>query len=343
MKKTDTLFKLLMTVMLMSSCTVYQTVPIEVMQLEEIKLPEGVKRIGWLYRNFKYTEDTLQHYFRAGDVLRKDLANRKTDIDSIAASACLAAAARSFSTNGVNGNPVFFPADMMPRITGEKLSPIPDRLIRKIAQPAQAELIIALETLSWFYSHFPEDISGGEDFRQVEITGVWAIYDAETGAIKETRSMVDTVYWQGSEAGQEELPPRVPAIEMAAEYFGESFAKKFSSGWVQTDRIMMVPPLEEFRLAAELASKEEWDGAREIWERYAAGRFGKLAITARYNLALDAEIHDRYEDAVDMIVSASELAAEYKNRKEMDIVNRYRKILVARLEEIRRSEKPATP
>jgi len=327
---------------LLSACTVYQTVPIEIFRPEEARLPSGASRIGWLYRNFKYAGDTLQHYYRDGDQLRRDLPGKRMNIDSLAAAACLTAASRSFSENGISGEAVFFPLDIMPRVTGEKLSPLPPSLMMKLAQPAKAGIIISLETFSWFYSRFPGDSQSAEA-RQVELAGVWAVYDAVTGKLRETKSMVDTVYWDAAESGNDKLPPRIPAIELAAEHFGEKYARRFYSEWLTTDRLLVIPPLEEFRMAAEMAGKQDWEGAREIWERYAGDRFGKLAITACYNLALDAEIHDKLNDAGKWISRASALAATYHNRKEMELVNSYQTILTRRREEIRRLEEMAKP
>ncbi len=267
MKNSRSVTTAILGLMMLSACTIYQTVPIEILRAEEARLPGNVSRIGWLYRNFKYAGDTLQHYYRVGDHLRRDVVHQPVNIDSLAATACLASAARSFSENGIAGEAVFFPWDMMPRASGEKLGPLPASLVKKLAEPAQAGVIISLETFSWFYSRFPED-SQGEEARQVELAGVWAVYDAATGRLRENKAMVDTVYWN-VETGEGKLPPRVPAIELAADHFGESFAKRFYSEWITTDRLMIIPPLEAFRQAAELAGEQDWEGAREIWKRYA--------------------------------------------------------------------------
>ena len=56
-------FWLLVLTMALTSCTVYKEYTIDVYQPGEIAVTGDVKNIALIYRNFKYTNDTLQHYY----------------------------------------------------------------------------------------------------------------------------------------------------------------------------------------------------------------------------------------------------------------------------------------
>lgn len=320
-----------------TSCTAYHELSLEVLRTGEARLPATARRVGFLYRNFRFPGDTLQHYFLEDGLLRKTTGEPGETLDSLLVTTCLESAALSFRQNGLAVEPLFFPADIMPPVSGEKLTPLPPSLVQKLAQPAAADHLIVLETFSWFFSRFTGE-RPREDAGEVAMAGIWALYDGATGKITETRSMVDTLYWQGDPGSGEEtaslLPPRTTALEMASAIFGESYAQRFYPGWITVDRMMVIPPTEEFRQAAEHAVNQEWPRAEEIWKRYASDRFGRLAVTARYNLALAAESNDRIGEAVEWILRAQELADVYNNRKETTMVSRYRQILETRQKEI---------
>lgn len=324
------------------SCTVYEPIPIEVIRSREVPLQVEGNQVALMYRNFKYPGDTLQHYYRDGGYLRKDKENPEQNIDSIAVYSCLQSAAQKFAENGMTSVPAIYPVDFMPGITGEKIAALPASLVRKIIQPSRADYLVSLETFSYFYSRFPGD-SRESELRQVVMAGLWAVYDGHSGEVVDSRQMVDTLYWDEADeavaSGKSPLPPRLPAIRLAAEVFGENYAGKFNSGWVKVDRMLIVPPLEEFRIAANYAQEQKWEQAIEIWHRYTPGHMGKLAITARYNLALAAEINDNLEEANNQINSAYDLASVYKNKNELKMVLLYREILRKRQKEIDAIEK----
>ncbi len=321
------------------SCTVYREMPIDVLKAEEFVIPEKGSNTGFLYRNFKYPNDTLQYYFLDNEMLIKDKATQGKNIDSLAAANCLSSVSSVMYQNGVIGKPVIFPAEMMPRLSLEKNFPIPSTLIQKLAQSANVKFIISLEVFSYFFSHF-SGASKADAYEQVAVAGVWSLYKAETGEMMDSKVMIDTIYWspENNQTDQRglELPPRLTAILQASEVFGENYAKRFFSEWITVDRLLIIPPPEEFRLAAEYASEQEWEKAREIWERYSNDRLGRLAISARYNIALSYEISDQIEAAIDWLNQAFTLAKVYNNRHELELIKRYQLILLQRKKEIDR-------
>ncbi len=324
------------------SCTLYRNVPIEVFQPKEVKLPSDVQNIGFIYRNFKFTNDTLQQYFLLDDILTADRFNKGKNIDSLMAVTCLQNAANEFQKNGVCRNPVIFPVDIFPRQTGENIHSLPPSLIKKLAMPAKAGYLVFLETLSYFFSQYnlSEDHA---DYQQVKLAGIWSLYDVETGEIADSKTLADTIYWDYQELAQQQpvakIPPRLPAMVQAAGLFGENYSKRFYSGWKKVDRLMVIPPLEDFRMAAELANEQQWDKARDIWEKYADPHLGRLSVSACYNMALAFEISDDLEMANQWIDRAVNAAKRFKNKEEGKLTLQYQSILATRMKEIEQSGK----
>jgi hypothetical protein len=339
MKATSNLIFLLLIIPVFHSCTVYRQIPIEILRTEEIKLPETPSNIAFVYRNFKFPNDTMQLYYIEDDVLRSDRSGRTRDIDSMVVSACLLSAANGLKQNNICENPVFYPVDIFPRQTGENIPVLPAELIKKMAVTIKADYLVVLETITYFFYKYH---SNGENpgYQQVKLAGMWNLYNGSTGIIKDHKAMVDTVFWDddtGSAFKTSDLPPRIPALVQAGETFGENYAKRFYAEWIKVDRLLVVPPLEDFRAAGEYVSNQEWDKAADIWKKYADSRFGRLAISACYNLTLSMEISDDLTGASKWINRAVEMAKSFKNSDDLKLCLEYQNLLKKRLLDIQKS------
>lgn len=325
------LFFLFPAVWAFSACTVYRQVPIEVLRTEEVKLPLKRNAIAFIYRNFKFNKDTLQDYYLQDGVLLADRSTSKQETDSLVATSCLQAAASLLNDKGISEKPVFYPYGIFPPQTGERIIPLPTDLIKKLAMPAKADYLIVLETITYFFS-IDNRMESGEGFQQVKLAAVWNLYNRETGKVEDHKTITDTLYWDLGQANKSGVtPPRKIALQQAASLMGENYAKRFYADWEKVDRMVIVPPLEDFRQAAALAEQQEWDKAAEIWRRYIAQKYGKLAISACYNLALSAEISDDLPGAATWIDKAVKLASPYKGSDELEYALNYQKIISARI------------
>lgn len=337
---------LAMFVMLFFSCTVYRQFPIEVLRTEEVKLPQSKPRIAFVYRNFKYTADTLQLHYLENYTLKTDTKNSEREVDSLLATSCLQNAATVLKENGICEDPVFYPYGIFPRQTGNNIAPLPDYLIKKMARPANADYLAILETFSAFFTRYRNNQEFG-NFQQVKAVAVWNLYNAVTGKVEDHKSMTDTLSWDGNEPddGQASklMPPRLTALQQAAELFGENYGKRFYREWIKVDRMMIIPPLEDFRIAADYADRQEWDKADPIWQKYTDQRFGRLAVSACYDLALSREIRDDLPEALVWIGKAAQIAGAYRNSDEMKLTSQYQSILNERKKEIDTSKKMSTP
>ncbi|MCL1822026.1 MAG: DUF6340 family protein [Prolixibacteraceae bacterium] len=337
-----TLFRLSM-LLLFTSCTVYKEIPIEVMRMREIILPNDAKT-GMLYRNFKYDNDTLQNYYISDFIPKPDKNNKDINIDSIAVMTCLSAFTNSLESGNAIKNIRLFPYHTIGRTVGKRFSPLPANEVQKLSKAQNLDIVIALETFSYMYSEFSHRVAE-QNSCEVTMAGIWAIYNGETGKLLKHESAVDTLFWNiSNEKGKKiKLPPRIPAIEIAAATFAENYAKKFVDDWEIVSREMIIPPPADFAQAAKYAEKNQWSAAAEIWQKYTPDKYGKLAIVSRYNMALAAEMSDNIPEALQWLQGATKQALSLKSKNDILQINRYNTILQKRLASIEAADNLELP
>ncbi len=323
------------------SCTVYRELPIEVLSPKMIDIPEN-SSLALIYRNFKYENDTLQYYIRDNYTLKYDIRGKKANIDSIVSIRILNILASQPELQKISSSIYVFDYYSLPRMTGQKIVPLSREVIQNLARTSGTQKIILLETLTYMYSWYSY-ISGPDESADVTIAGIWALYDGLTGELLQHEQVVDTLFWTTNLSLADRtgtmIPPWITAMELAAETYAENFAKKFNTYWETAQRVIVVPPMKEFSMAADYAFENEWDKASEIWKRFTPERYGRLAVSARLNMALASEISDRIDLAYDWISKAEELTKVYRNKNENELVRSYKKILNDRKKDIERLNK----
>jgi hypothetical protein len=316
----------------LGACTVYRDIPIEVLKPKEFKLT-GDDKVSLVYRNFKYDNDTVNDYYRHNLEIKKDLTGGNTD--SLIATTALNELSKVLISQNVITQTTILQYNSLPRVTGEKLFPLPAEVIQNISGSTGSSKILVLETLSALYSRYTAASEAGES-ADVIMAGIWAIYNGHTGLLEKHLPMIDTLYWnRRNEAGERiVIPPRNTALELATAVFVENFAHKFSDNWKTVQRVIIVPPVQEFNLAAGYAEENEWENALALWEKFSSDRYGRLSVSARFNMALAFEMLNDLDQAVDWITQAVIQAQIYKNKEELNLVKRYQRILTERKTEI---------
>jgi tetratricopeptide (TPR) repeat protein len=157
----------------------------------------------------------------------------------------------------------------------------------------------------------------------------------------ERKTLIDTVYWnaydeQGNYDKNSKLPPRLSALKIASQMAGENYSKRFLASWVTVKRMYSIPPLPDFEAAEKYLLKGDWDNAIMLWKRYAADKNGKMAINARYNLALAYEMKDDLETANQWLTAAQQIAADYRSKEDLKRIAAYQKVLAQRIKEVER-------
>ncbi len=335
------LFPGILLLVLLAACTVYKEYPIEVYKPGEVKVSPDAERVALVYRNFKYPGDTLLHYYRKGSRLvktRKDPAN----LDSMMVFSCLNGFAKELKNNEVFDEVKIFPYNSFRRHTGETLPEIPPGIIRQMGEAAGSDWLVALETFSCFFTTHPGAYEQPEA-NEVVTVAVWGIYDARHQKQVERKTLIDTLVWdkydaQGNYQRGTRLPPRIKSLQIASTMAGEKYAERFYPSWETVYRMYSVPPLPDFSDAARLFEDGKWDRAIALWKKYAPKNQGRLAVNARYNLALAYEMKDDIPMAEKWLDAAYELALSYRDKDDLKMIRAYQKALDVRKKQIKRLE-----
>jgi hypothetical protein len=319
------------------SCTVFKEYPIEVYKPGEAVVPHSAKKAALVYRNFKYPADTLRHYYKDDFVLIK-AKNDPSGLDSLLVTVCLNELAANLKNNNAFDELHLFPYHTFEKHSGEHLNEFSKELIEQVASTSGADLLISLDTWSYFFSTYPQTFDTPET-NEVITVAVWSIYDASKTVLIERKTMIDTVFWNGyDEEGNYRKdyrpPPRLTSLELASALAGENYAKRFYATWQTVNRMYSVPPLPDFSEAAYFFEEGKLDRAISLWQKYAGNRNGKMAINARYNLALAFELKDDLDAARMWLSAALELASKYRSKEDIKIILAYQKILDRRRKEI---------
>lgn len=324
---------------LLSSCTVYKEYPIDIYKPGEIALPPEAQNVAIVYRNFKYTGDTLQHYYK-DDYRLKKARKDPQEIDSILVSICMNELAKNLKTQNTFNEIRIFP-DLFKPHSGKKLPALNFDLVNTLTTASETDLLISLETFSYFFSEYSSNAEIPTNSSEVITAAVWAVYNPYSQKLLERKTMIDTIFWNGYDdkgnyQRNNKLPPRITALKIASQMAGENYSKRYTASWQTVYRSYSVPPLPDFAAADEYVQKGEWDNAIMLWKRYAAGDNGRMAINARYNLALAYEMKDDIETAQKWLSAAFQIASDYKSNDELKMILKYQKILAKRQHDIAR-------
>jgi hypothetical protein len=325
-------FLLLSALVAITSCTIYKDFPIDVYQPGEINLPSQIKKIAIVSRNFKYANDTLQNYYKSDFKLVRDRKNSILDIDSIAATNAIRGLASSLQEGG-NFVAQQFPYNLIKPHRGNKLTTLNWETVNDLTTHDSADLLISLETISYFYSSYN---SNGTNAPSCDVitAAVWGVYNPSVKKMLDRKQMVDTISWSGfdekTQSRNNKIPGRIDAIRLAGEIAGQNYAKRMVPSWQKVNRVYTIPPIEDFRQAAAYFEDGKWDQAINLWAIYSPEKFGKLAISARYNIAVGFEMKDEIDKALSWISNAESMAISLRSREELKMILPYKKILVQR-------------
>ena len=318
------------------SCTIYREYPIEVYTPEQVPVSPDVKSLVLLNRNFKYKGDSLSTSFKTDFSLRQDRKLNEKETDSLLINSCFEGFVTTINENKSFTKVNILPPDIIKRHYGDKLTPLNWNLIKKLTGSSGSDLLISLETYSAFFSEFTRATTSTPS-NEVLTVAVWAVYDPVREKELERKSMIDTIYWNGTDdsGNPEKLPSREIALSVASKLAGQNYAKRFSSSWEKVYRIYGIPPVEDFRVAAACFEDGKRDEAINLWKKYTSDKIGRLAIIARYNMALASEMDDDMEGALNWIELAMKQAVTYNSREDIKSILHYKNILLKRANDMR--------
>ena len=332
------IFLFLILSLTITSCTVYKEYPIDIYKPGEINIPPNVENVAIVYRNFKYEADSLQQFYKSDGRLKK-ANNDVENLDSLLANYSIKELALNLQDKNTFKRIHIFPS-IFKEHSGEKLPALKFDLIKKLSSSTETDLLISLETFSYFFSEQSQNYDIPKS-REVFTVAVWAVYDPYAEKLIERKTMIDTVYWNsydknGNYQKGSKLPPRPTALKIASQLAGEEYSKRFFASWQTVNRMYSIPPLPDFTEASNYIDKGKWDNAILIWKKYAPENNGKMAINARYNIALGYEMKDDLESAWKWLAAAKQLAVLYKSKEDIKMITQYQKVLSKRKKEIDR-------
>ncbi len=321
---------------LTTSCTIYKEYPIDVYKPGKIAIPSTAKNVALVYRNFKFNNDTLQHYYKDDYRLVK-AKNDPEKLDSLMATFCLQELAQNLKSKNLFNRINIFP-ELFKQHSGKKLPALNFDVIDKLTSETNTDILISLETFSYFYSEYPDEYNVAKP-RQVITAAVWAVYNPAIQKVIERKTMIDTVFWNayddnGNYDKNSKLPPRLNALKIAAQLAGENYSKRFFASWVKANRMYSVPPLPDFEAAEKYVQKNDWDNAILLWKRYADDKNGRMAINARYNLALGYEMKDDFDASMQWLDAALKIATDYRSKEDIKRILQYKKVLEQREKDV---------
>jgi len=293
---------------LVSSCATTYEFPIEVMQSAKVDLPSGIKNITLVSRNLKFSNDTLQNYYSKNYNLTKDF--RPENYDSFASIACFDSLSNKIKEQKRFDKITFMPISSLPKRYTKKINAPSKNLIEKISSDTNADAIILLDMFSGFYSLFPTD--NNQTVAQVVTASIWTIYNPSTFRILHHTSLIDTIYWDGmDEQGNYKavsIPNKSNALSIAAGIVGAKYSEVLVPHWKQVYRQTFSCNQIDFKKAARLAKKNQWDEASVIWQKYANSSIKRYRLQSLYNLAVASEMNGNIDNAIQLLSDAATIS-----------------------------------
>ncbi|MCL3780724.1 hypothetical protein EMN47_10060 [Prolixibacteraceae bacterium JC049] len=300
---------------LLFSCISTHQYSIEVMQPAKKSLPSHIKNVTLVARNYKYDNDTIQKYYKKNYRLKKS--KSKKNIDSLVVSNTLNGFAQSITKQFILDSVYTLPyetftqryVDRIPRLNWNKVEDICDN--------NNTDALVALETITYLNHLFiPRSYEEYDKTTEVVSGSVWTIYDARKRKVINSHSMVDTLYWNGTDPitkKRYKLPARSIALKDAGWYMGKKYAEQFTPHWKSVWRSIYIPNHDDFKKAKKLVDKEQWHKAVEIWLQLSKSEKKRIAFFATYNLALAAEMDGDIPKAAKIAIKAQALARKTGN------------------------------
>jgi hypothetical protein len=315
----------------LSSCVTMNEFPIEVFQPAKVALPAEIKNVTLVSRNLKYANDTLQNYYSNNFRLIKDKKSLKTDSSSI--QTCLDSLSLKMQAQKRFSKIMILPVSSLSVQYVKNIFPPSKKLIHKIASDTNADALVLLDMYSGFYSTYPNQ-DNGRTIAKVVTASIWTIYDASKFKIINHTSLVDTLYWDGLDNhdvySASRIPDRKAALQIAAGLAGVNYSKNIVPNWAKVYRNTLSYNQPDFKKAAELAKKNNWDEASLLWEKYTESKNKRAKMQALFNLAIASEMNGNIEAATDLITKASKVSSSPFYATENENIRKYSAVLAKR-------------
>ena len=315
----------------LSSCVTMNEFPIEVFQPAKVTLPPSVKNITLVNRNLKYSSDTLDGHYSKDFKLVKDIT--PANIDSLSVKACFDSLTLKMQALSRFSQIKVLPVSSLQKQYVKNINPPSKNLVEKIAADTEADALIFLDMYSSFYSVYP-NADNDRSIAKVVTASIWTIYDPSKFRILHHTSLVDTFYWDGLDEQNNYKASRIPnkkaAMQIAAGLAGVKYSKNIVPGWAKVYRKTLSFNQKDFKTAAQLAKKNQWEEASALWEKYLESTKKRARIQALFNLAVASEMNGEIDRASELISKASQVSSSASFGTENSAIRKYSAVLAKR-------------
>lgn len=318
----------------MSSCVSFEKFSMEVFKPSDFNLPPDMRKITLVSRNLKYENDTLQDYQAKNYRLAKN--KIRFNADSLAINTLMDTLSAKLQAQTRFDSIRILPVNTFPEMRVKEIGPGKREWYKDISEKTGADGLILLDMFSCFYSQFNDH--NYSPMANVVTSNIWSVYDARKQKIIDRYVQIDTIYWDGKDENERYSKLRIPekkeAIGMAAGVIGQNYSKHLLPAWTMVYRDIMSGGKPEFKNAAELARKNNWDEASAIWQNFANSKNKRDKTIALYNLALASEMSGDVERAIQLTDQAAATSSGAFMGTENEAVRKYSVILYRRKLEI---------
>lgn len=300
MKTIERYFGLFFMSILLSSCMTEQVIPIDQMEPGKVNLPERVRKIALLSRNFRFDIDTLGRYYNSDFMLKKVPGVENQVVDTIAVTKCFDSLRKILLESGRFDEIAVYPYSAIIPHRGKNALPLSHEYVKQLCEESKSDAIVSLEMLSYFYSvNSARPRLGIPKMAEVKITAIWAVYYPGKGAPIDRFRYSDVMRWDenGGEAKGSNVPPRTEAIKSACEMAAKNYSKRIAPYWSQSERVVVGLDGTTWREAISLAQKYKWEAASAIWQSFEDSKNKRVRGASALDLAVAKEMLGDYDKA----------------------------------------------
>jgi hypothetical protein len=302
MKTVERYFALLFVGVLISSCLTVQTVPIDQMEPGKVNLPEQIRKIALLSRNFKFDIDTLGQYYNANFKLKKGPLRENKYIDTIAVTKSFESLRKILLESGRFDEIAVYPYATVPLHKGKNVLPLSSDFVKKLCDESGTDAVVSLEMLSYFYGiNAANPRFGVPKSSEVKITAIWAVYyPRKEGPINRFKYS-DVIRWDENRQANDDkgasVPPRTEGIKLACEIAAKNYSKQLAPYWSKSERVLVGLDNDTWRKAITLAQKYKWEDAATLWQSYTNANNQRVRGASALDLAVAKEMLGDYDQA----------------------------------------------
>jgi hypothetical protein len=286
----------------LSSCLTEKVIPIDQMELSQVNLPEKVRKIALLSRNFKFDIDTLGQYYYYNSKLRKIPENESKAVDSIAVTRCCETLRKAMLESGRFDEIAVYPYSEIESHTGKNALPLSPQYVKKLCNESNTDAVVSIEMITYMYSlNSGSPGLGIPKMAEVKIAAIWAVYLPGNENPVDRFKYSDFVRWyemkQSGEQKSSNVPPRTAGIKLACDIAAKKYCSRLTPNWSKSERVVVGLSGASWDKALALAQKYKWDDAGAIWQSLTENKNSKQKGAAALDLAVAKEMLGDYDQA----------------------------------------------